>query len=290
MSVDTTLRLKGHITDDQLTEFIRIAFDPQATNSVEERIIEGIPDYAKVNYGSPDHYTSRYGRIDFKYPLTNGGSETRSMFYSYSTINTYENLEYYTRIGTREMVLAETTYCSVGMWGHSVEIMEKIARAFDGGWIEDNDCADAPPRWVAPDDAPSFFSRNVNWLEGGYCVLVAHTEQLKPKFQSLAGVKDKFVLAAPKYREIERIITEMGKSTQTFFGKDYSYMDAAKACESASDYAFVYIPEMDVFLFPSAVSAEGVRAYTDFLGQKLLNKGFQKPANVLRQYAGKHKR
>lgn len=285
MSVDTTLRLLGHIPDDKLTEFIRVAFDMNVVNHVREEIREGIPTYAKVNYGPSDCYTARYGRVDFKYPLENGESEDRSLFYSYSTINVYENLDHYTEKGAREMVLAETTYCSVGMWGHTSEIMERIARAFDGGWIEDNDCKGMPPRWVSGSDAPSFFFHRIDMLSGGYCLLVARAQGIVDKFPALSYVGGSFVLAAPKYGEVEANIAKAGKEMSAFFGSGFSFVDTAKVCEMCKDFAFVYVPDKDAFVLPATLTADGVHAYMDYLSKKMTDKGYTVAAEALSKYA-----
>ena len=68
--------------------------------------------------------------------------EDRMLFYNYSNLNSYENLEFYSKHNLREMVETETTYLSLGYWGSSVEIIKEIVAHFGGGWIDENDCDD----------------------------------------------------------------------------------------------------------------------------------------------------
>lgn len=76
------------------------------------------------------------GFIYFKY-----NDEDRRLFYNYDNLNSYENLEFYTKRNLRDMVEMETTYLSLRYWGSSVEIMKEIVTHF-GGWVDENDSDD----------------------------------------------------------------------------------------------------------------------------------------------------
>lgn len=71
-------------------------------------------------------------------------SGLRNLFYDYSNVNFYENMEYYSRIGLRDMVESEITTLSLGYDKEALGLMKKIASYF-GGWIEENDCDDEKP-------------------------------------------------------------------------------------------------------------------------------------------------
>lgn len=64
------------------------------------------------------------------------------MFYVYNNLNSYENINFYSEHGLKDMVLSETTYISLGFWGSSVEIVKEIVAYFGGGWVDENDCDD----------------------------------------------------------------------------------------------------------------------------------------------------
>lgn len=48
------------------------------------------------------------------------------MFYLYSNVNYYENLDYYKTLGLEDMVKSETTYISLGYDENSCEIIKSI--------------------------------------------------------------------------------------------------------------------------------------------------------------------
>lgn len=93
----------------------------------------------KINEHSEDNknwYTT-CGFINFKYK-----EEDRRLFYSYDNLNSFENLKYYSKYGLENMVMAETTYLSLGCWGSSIEIIRELVAHFGGGWLDENDCDD----------------------------------------------------------------------------------------------------------------------------------------------------
>ena len=142
MSVDTHGKIKGFIRHEEILNFIRQKWDKDATDDVKKRITCPISECDwkyKINEHSEDNenWYSVHGFICFKY-----NDEDRMLFYNYSNLNSYENLEFYSKHNLREMVETETTYLSLGYWGSSVEIIKEIVAHFGGGWIDENDCDD----------------------------------------------------------------------------------------------------------------------------------------------------
>lgn len=143
MSCDTILRLKGHITVEQIVDYI------------DEHYKFISKSIRKDNYGSLNRYNwfeekyddSNEWKITSGFIRFNDGDENRNIFYDYQNINCYNNLGYYSKYNLEDMVKSETTFLSLGCCGNSVEIMKGIAQEF-GGWLDENDCDDEPPYWI----------------------------------------------------------------------------------------------------------------------------------------------
>lgn len=140
MGVDTHGKIKGFVRPEEVFNFIRQKWDKNATNGVDKRINCPISECSwkyEINEHSEDNenwYTT-YGFICFKYK-----EEDRMLFYHYDNLNSFENLEYYSKYGLEDMVRTETTYLSLGCWGSSVEIIRELVAHFGGGWLDENDC------------------------------------------------------------------------------------------------------------------------------------------------------
>jgi len=131
MGCDTKLIIKKRLSGKQLLKVIRTLFDLAAEYNFEE-------DSVRINYEKPwdscelynvadPIYYSESGFINFTYK-----GVQRSLFfincnYSYGENNFYDGFDH--------------TYCSLGYFGDSIEIMTKLAELF-GGWIDNNDCDD----------------------------------------------------------------------------------------------------------------------------------------------------
>lgn len=142
MGAATKGEIKGFVRHEEIINFIRQKYDKNATNDIKKTIYHPVSEIDwkyKINEHSEDNenWYCISGRIDFDYH-----GEQRSVFYAYNNINSYENLDYYSKHGLKDMVLAETTYISFGYWGSSVEIAKEIIAHFGGGWIDENDCDD----------------------------------------------------------------------------------------------------------------------------------------------------
>lgn len=142
MSVDTHGKIKGFVRHEEILNFIRQKWDKDASDSISKHIICPISKCTwkyKFNEHSEDNenYYSLYGHICFKY-----NDEDRSLFYCYFNVNSYDNLDYYSKRNLSDMVETETTYLTLSHWGSSVEIIKNIIENFGGGWIDENDCDD----------------------------------------------------------------------------------------------------------------------------------------------------
>ena len=146
MSVSSELRLNGHVDFDVLFEMVKLLFDKRAKKNFKVNNLGPIDtlDYVKEIYGESKDYEMEFGWIYFNYE-----GEKRILSYQYSNINTYERLRYYEKRGAADMVKTETSVLTLGYWGHSVNIMETIARYF-GGWLMERDDSDDPPRRIEP--------------------------------------------------------------------------------------------------------------------------------------------
>lgn len=142
MGCDTNLRLKGHVTVEQIVDYIDEHYK-FISNSIREDSYGSLSEYwVKEKYDDSNEWKTTSGFIRF-----NDGTENRNMFYSYQNVNSYENLEYYSKYNLENMVKSETTLLSLGCCGNSVEIMKRIAQEF-GGWLDENDCDDILPYWI----------------------------------------------------------------------------------------------------------------------------------------------
>lgn len=145
MGCDTHGKIKGYVRHEEIFNFIRQKYDENATMSIKKEIVCALSKYNDDEYELNAHSEDKenwyniYGRIDFKYK-----GEDRSIFYSYSNVNFFENLDYYSEHGLEDMVKSETTYLSLGYWGSSVEIIKEMVAQFGEGWIDKNDCDDQP--------------------------------------------------------------------------------------------------------------------------------------------------
>ena len=145
MSCDTvsSLRLKGHITSEQIVDYIDEHYKFM-NNGVKENNYGSLNqyDYIKERYDDSNEWKITSGFITF-----NDGVENRAIFYTYQNVNSYENLGYYSKYNLENMVKSETTFLGLGYYGNSVEIMKGIAQEF-GGWLDEDDFDDEPPYWI----------------------------------------------------------------------------------------------------------------------------------------------
>lgn len=169
MGCDTNSKLIGHIYPEQIFDFVKNNFDPNATMKSETTIYDSIDDLPFVEevYDDSGLWKTKYGYIYFTYK-----NENRKISYFYDNINSYDNLDYYTEKNLADMVKAETTYISLGSWGASVEIIKAITSYF-GGWLDENDCDDKDPYWIKGSHSVS---------DKDYSIIHVTRDQLNEKF------------------------------------------------------------------------------------------------------------
>lgn len=143
MGCDTNLKLKGHITAEQIVDYIDEHYKLINDGTREENYGSvNLLDDVKEKYDDSNEFKITHGFITF-----NDGDENRAIFYCYKNVNFYDNLKYYSKYNLEDMIKSETTHLSLGFYDNSVEIMKGIAKEF-GGWLEENDCNDKPPYWI----------------------------------------------------------------------------------------------------------------------------------------------
>ena len=146
MGVDTKVRLIGEVKAETLANWIKANISEDVKLSNENSIRMTRKEFLnhvekgdiKEFYGKDKTLWSRANWIIFNY----NGRE-RTMFYYYSPINWYENLEFYEPLGLANMIKSETTTLSLGCNEDAKYILTEITKAF-GGWIDYNDCDDEP--------------------------------------------------------------------------------------------------------------------------------------------------
>ena len=140
MGVNTKGLLKGRVLPEDVLNFIRQTFDPNATSHVK-----------LVNYGSDSGYEWIRERYDDSgewktwsgFIYFHDGVKDRGVFYCYTNHNSWENLKYYSDFYLEDMVKTETTYLSLNKDDSSVDDIKKIVAHF-GGWVDEDDCDDEP--------------------------------------------------------------------------------------------------------------------------------------------------
>jgi hypothetical protein len=141
MGVDTHGRLKGHILPEDILNFIKQKIDCKAKISIDTTFVKRLTECNNIKkvYDDSEYWTTNHGFIYF----TSKEGNYRSLFYSYDNVNFYENLDYFSKLGLRDLVVSETTSLSLGYNEEAVEIMTEIVAEF-GGWIDKDDCDDEP--------------------------------------------------------------------------------------------------------------------------------------------------
>lgn len=136
MGVDTHAKLKGEVLPEVILNFIKQTIDADAKMNIETRKQKGSPTWMHTKSNCKDWYETS----GFMHFATKDGNK-RMMFYSYSNVNSLENLEYYAKCGLKDMAESETTFLSLGYNEEAVEIMKSVVTEF-GGWLDESDCDD----------------------------------------------------------------------------------------------------------------------------------------------------
>ena len=147
MSVDVKVKLDGYVSPKEIEEFL---------NDI------GVVDSAKTSKRNYGKTTEKYWKEQFtKFDNNNNDqiiesgcfvlkykTELRSIYYYYNNVNCWEDLNYYSKQLQERYVKGEHTELILGYYGKAVEIMKLICEHF-GGWIDENDCDDEPPYYIA---------------------------------------------------------------------------------------------------------------------------------------------
>ena len=145
MSVDTHAKLKGKVSFEDIRDVVEKLYGQYGPVTIANRSTSDWDESSSIQARYDD---SGRWRTDMCYIVFHASpDEVRDMFCLYCNVNFYENLSYYEEFNLEDMVKAETTFLSLGKWGHSVEIIKAIAEHF-GGWVDENDCDDIPYYWV----------------------------------------------------------------------------------------------------------------------------------------------
>ncbi len=228
MSVDTQGRLLGFIDYEDILSYIKKKYDPNPTCTIKKNEygpINFLPSY-KINPHSIDDENEYIisGFINF-----DDHGDCRNLFYYYSNINALENLEYYTDYGLDDMVEAETTCISLGKWGNSIEIMEDLLHAFDGGWLDEDDC----------DDNQYYFVPSKRWIEGGIYkrknedsyFIVTEVEKTITSYEVVKNVQDG--LSVSRKMILESLAWQLKSPLKK---ENFSFLDPEKMREITDGY------------------------------------------------------
>ena len=148
MGKDTVVRLKGHITQNQIIEFLSsvgyTAFDKTT------KYIEGLKELLHCSYSDYDDSCNavRIGGFIKLYK----DDEINFIYYSYWNVNTFDSIPYYQldypdRLDLILMAAMETTFISMNYSKENVQLMKSICEHF-GGWIDENDCDNKTYRFI----------------------------------------------------------------------------------------------------------------------------------------------
>lgn len=152
MSVDTRGKIKGFVSHEDILKYLKNNYDKNAHSEVKRTIYGEIKNtFSNKSYminSNSDNDKDWYIEAGFIY--FRDEEEDRVLFYNYSNVNFFENLEYYQELNLEDMVRTETTDISLDLWGNSVEIIEDIVQNFGGGWLDEDDCDDEPYYVIEP--------------------------------------------------------------------------------------------------------------------------------------------
>lgn len=133
MGKDIVVRLKGHITQHQIIDFLSSV--GYTTFDKTTKYIEGLKELWRCSYSDYDDSCNAV-HIDGFIKLSKDG-EINSIYYSYWNVNTFEEIPHYQldypdRLNLILMAAMETTYISMNYSEESVELMKSICEHFGG--------------------------------------------------------------------------------------------------------------------------------------------------------------
>jgi len=143
MSVNTKILLDGHILPKTILNVIKNNIDKNARIRLYDNENMGKLseyDFIKAHYGNSNNWEVNTCYIDYN----DGYNGNVSIFYYYSNINSYENLQYYEKYNLSKMVKSEKTFLIFDFISNVIATpIYKLLLHF-GGWIDVNDCDNIP--------------------------------------------------------------------------------------------------------------------------------------------------
>ena len=146
MSTSTIAKLKGDVSPKEITDYLaeKGIFVGDYRADVKMQILDGYHHeaFTEVYYRKDRRWIQNIGYITGVVNV-DGNKRYENIFYLKSSINTFENLEYFSKISKHleEMVKSETTHVSCSKNEFSQSILKCLAEHF-GGWYFPDDCKD----------------------------------------------------------------------------------------------------------------------------------------------------
>ena len=142
MSQETVGNIRGFVPYEYIVNYIKNNIDSSVTYKISRTKYCKIKDcdwHYKINEHSEDdeYYYTDSGFIFFKY-----NNLDTQLFYYYSNLCTYENLDYYKQYNLGQMVETETTQIRMLHDVDNIKLIKNIIIFFSDGWIDENDCDD----------------------------------------------------------------------------------------------------------------------------------------------------
>ena len=126
MSKSVNIRLKGHVTSEEILNFVKQKVDPAAVSLVKRLI-----------YRSTGRF-SESGSI-----VLNSNNEPMAMYYFYMSKNLKGNDDYWDAKGMEKMT-EEYTSLNMDSGEKQIKILREIVHQY-GGWIDEDDSDDFEP-------------------------------------------------------------------------------------------------------------------------------------------------
>ena len=142
MSVDVKVSLNGYVDIKEIVDFLNEIGNVENYKVNEKNYEKQCENLWKEIFCEDKLWKFKFGFITFYYK-----KEFRTLFYNYSTVNFWNDIECYSEELQKNFVKGEHTQLNISYYGNAVEIMKLICAHF-GGWIDENDCDDIDPYYI----------------------------------------------------------------------------------------------------------------------------------------------